>query len=238
MTERRPDSIRVMTWNIHGGIGPDGRFDLDRIAKLILRHDPDIVALQEIETRGRGPDSLQPLRMLFEARGHWHEARTISAPDGDYYGHALLSRWPMQHGRLHDLSFSDREPRFAIEAKIDSPHGPLHMVSAHLGLALSERRMQAGKLAKLAHPGGGEPGIVVGDFNDWFAFGAVRRALRAVLPQRTMLKTFPARAPIFRLDRIYVKGPARLTAAWSDREARTCSDHLPVIADIAPRASD
>jgi endonuclease/exonuclease/phosphatase family metal-dependent hydrolase len=38
-------TIRLMTWNIHGGVGPDRRFDLDRIAAVIRRHAPDILAL-------------------------------------------------------------------------------------------------------------------------------------------------------------------------------------------------
>ncbi len=42
-------AVRVMTWNIHGGMGPDGRHDLERILSLIRRADPDVLALQEIE---------------------------------------------------------------------------------------------------------------------------------------------------------------------------------------------
>jgi endonuclease/exonuclease/phosphatase family metal-dependent hydrolase len=40
--------VRVLTWNIHSGIGPDGRYDLERVVRLVQRHEPDIVALQEI----------------------------------------------------------------------------------------------------------------------------------------------------------------------------------------------
>ena len=39
--------IRVMTWNIHGALGGNPRFDLDRVVALVKRHAPDIVALQE-----------------------------------------------------------------------------------------------------------------------------------------------------------------------------------------------
>ena len=35
------NTLRVMTWNIHGGIGPDGQFSLERITKTIDRHNPD-----------------------------------------------------------------------------------------------------------------------------------------------------------------------------------------------------
>ncbi|MEI2384857.1 endonuclease/exonuclease/phosphatase family protein [Breoghania sp. JC706] len=233
MSEARKGGIvRLMTWNIHGGIGPDGQFDLERIASLIRRHDPDIVALQEIDTRGRGIDCLAPLKELHEERGHWREARTIEAPDGHYYGHAILSRWPIRDSVLHDLSFAGREPRSAIDAIVESPGGALHLISAHLGLKLAERRMQARKLATLAGNPRGLTTVALGDFNDWFTVGAVRRAMREVLPVRTMVKTFPARFPLLRLDRIYCRTPRNLVSAWTDAEARGSSDHLPVIADI------
>ena len=40
-----------MTWNIHGAFGRNPRFDLTRVVELILRADPDIVALQEVDSR-------------------------------------------------------------------------------------------------------------------------------------------------------------------------------------------
>src|SRR3546814_3370963 len=125
-----PATVRLLTWNLHAGIGPDGRFDLDRIVTLVRHHDPDIVALQEIDSRGRGDDS--PFDMLAAALGsHAAEARTITAPDG-YYGHALISRWPLPDVAVHDLSVPPPEPRSAIEATVATPYGPLHLPAVPL----------------------------------------------------------------------------------------------------------
>ncbi|MBS9477208.1 endonuclease/exonuclease/phosphatase family protein [Ancylobacter sp. VKM B-3255] len=229
-----------MTWNIHGGIGPDGRFDLDRIAALIARHRPDILALQEIDTRGRGLECLAPLQGL--GIGHFTEARTIAVPDG-HYGHALFSRWPMDGVELHDLSVRRREPRIAIEARVHTPQGPLHVVAVHVGLALLERRRQVMTLAAMArrHQLGRRrplPTLMMGDFNDWFSFGLVTRTLTRVLPERTEQRSFPAFRPTLRLDRIYCSHPGMLVEVGTDPAARACSDHLPVIADIClPPAS-
>ncbi|MCS0494887.1 endonuclease/exonuclease/phosphatase family protein [Ancylobacter sp. MQZ15Z-1] len=226
---RPPGTLRLMTWNIHGGIGPDRRFDLDRIAALVARHAPDILALQEIDTRGRGVDCLAPLRGL--SIDHFAEARTIAVPDG-HYGHALFSRWPTEEVRLHDLSVRLREPRLAIEAVLRTGRGPLHLVAVHLGLAIVERRRQAIKLAAMARHVAAMPTVMLGDFNDWFSFGEVSRAMRRVLPERTDLRTFPARRPTLRLDRVYCSRPGMLAAAFTDPQARRASDHLPIIADI------
>lgn len=230
MNGRTAALARILTWNIHSGIGPDRAYNLVRIVELIKRHDPDIVALQEVDSRGRSELDL-PLPFLKEALGeHAAEARTIVAPDG-HYGHVVISRWPLDDVKIHDLSISKREPRCAIETTIETPSGPLHLVSTHLGLGILERKRQARLLAALA-AAGAEPTVMLGDFNDWFQRGSVRRALAHVMPARTMHKTFPARWPLLMLDRIYCRPYSALTRSWTDRLARGISDHLPVFADI------
>jgi endonuclease/exonuclease/phosphatase family metal-dependent hydrolase len=77
--------------------------------------------------------------------------------------------------------------------------------------------------------------IVLGDFNDWLWVKSVRRVLAARCPVRTQLRTFPSQLPVLRLDRIYATLGGEIVKAWTDREARAYSDHLPVIADIAFR---
>ena len=225
-----PSSLRLLSWNIHGGIGPDRRYDLMRVVDLVARHDPDIVALQEVDSRGRSAESA-PLRLLSEALGeHAAEARTISAPDG-HYGHVVISRFPLNRICVHDLSFGAREPRCAISAEVETPQGSLRLVTAHLGLSIWERRAQSAMLAALARKGEGAC-VVMGDFNDWFSFGWVRRRLKGTLPARPMERTFPSVYPVLRLDRIYCGAPARILRSWSDTDARKASDHLPIIADI------
>jgi endonuclease/exonuclease/phosphatase family metal-dependent hydrolase len=226
-----PSQIRVLTWNIHGGVGPDGVYDLDRIIALVRRHEPDIVALQEVDSRGRGIGGASPFARLAASLGsHATEARTIVAPDGDY-GHLLISRWPLSATRLHDLSLSNREPRCAIETLVSTPDASLHLAAVHLGLRLSERRQQAAMLARIAGDTDGAS-VMLGDFNDWTWRGAVRRRLARELPGRTKHRTFPASCPILTLDRIYCRPLHTLVRSWVDPQARHISDHLPVIADI------
>ena len=219
-----------MTWNIHAGIGPDGRHDLARVVSLIRRHAPDIVALQEIEARAR-TGAAQSFRLLREALGgHAIEAPTVAEEDG-HYGHMLVSRWPIREAARHDLSFPGREPRRAIVATLLPPAGPLRVISAHFGLRMRERRRQAARLAALAGDGP-SPALVLGDFNEWARWGAVYRAFARVLPARTRHRTFPAHLPLFALDRIYCRPGEILERSWTDRGATKASDHLPVVAEI------
>lgn len=222
--------VRVMTWNIHGALGRNPRFDLARVVAVIQAHAPDIVALQEVDSRrpGGGPD---PFAFLASALGHVGiGAKTIVTEDG-HYGQILLSRWPVTHSEIHDISHPEREPRRVIEADIPTALGSLRVIATHLGLSLKERRSQAGRLATIIGKGDTNT-VVLGDFNDWFWVGSVRAVIARVCPGRTRFRTFPARWPLLRLDRIYCRPASLLRAAFTDQTARDISDHLPVIADI------
>lgn len=220
--------LRVLTWNIHGGIGRDGRYDLDRVLALARAQRPDVVALQELDSRGR-LQVLAPLLHLQQGLGeHSAEARTIAAPDG-HYGHAVISRYPLTEVATHDLSVAGRERRCAIEAVVATPCGEVRVLAAHLGLGFRERLRQAQQLAAIADSRRG-PMVVLGDFNDWQ--GSVRRILSPVLPAWTSYRTFPSRTPFLGLDGIYCRPVDALVRSWIDPRAAHASDHLPVLADI------
>ena len=225
-------SIRVMTWNVHGTFNLNPHFDLEGVSAIIEKWSPDVVALQEVDSRGRTDD---PFAVLADVVGeHRADARSIVTQDGDY-GQVLLSKLPFAAPpMISDVSYQEREPRRAITARIRAPMGEVTVVATHLGLSIHERHAQARAIADLVD---NPCTVVVGDFNDWFWVKTVRRALAGRCPVRTRLRTFPSRLPILRLDRIYVTEQGDILKAWTDKEARAYSDHLPVIADVAfPRA--
>jgi len=184
--------VRVMSWNIHGANGHNPRFDLDRVIGLIKRHAPDVIALQEIDSRRpRAAGAPDPFKTLQAALGtHGMDAKTITTADGEY-GQALISRWPIQNGAIHDISYKEREPRRAICCDLQLPAGSLRMITTHLGLSIGERRGQAKALLQLAGDGS-QTTVVVGDFNDWFWVGSVRKVLATRFPARSRERTFPS----------------------------------------------
>lgn len=220
-----------MTWNIHGGVGPDRRRDLRRVVDLVQCHQPHIIALQEIDSRRRTSATPDAFDFLSEELGDFTQAsRLIRAPNGDY-GHAVISCWPMAQARFHDISYKRREPRVAIETVVDTPHGQLQVVAAHLGLSFRERRFQAEQLVQIVQ-NGGDCSVLMGDLNDWIAGSAVRRILDRQFPGHSHMKTFPAYRPVLPLDRIYCRPKSMLQDSRTDHSARFASDHLPVIADL------
>ncbi|MDB5370702.1 MAG: endonuclease [Roseomonas sp.] len=219
-----------MTWNIHGGIGTDGAFNMPRVLGRIRRHAPDILAVQEVESRGRSLDHCGFALLRDHLPGHSTPAETIRAHDGAY-GHMLLSRWPIEESHLHDLSHPGREPRIAIEAVIATPEGALRVVATHLGLRRRERQYQAARLAALVTRLKG-PLVVLGDFNEWSWRGPVWRALSAQMPARTQHRTFPSRFPALKLDRIFCRPASLMGKNWRDPAGVIASDHLPIMAEL------
>ena len=221
-------TLRIMTWNVHGTFNLNPKFNLDGVCSVIRHWAPDVVALQEVDSRGRTDD---PFARLAKVVGdHSIDARSIITQDGDY-GQVLLSKWPfLEAPKIVDVSYQEREPRRAISARIQSSAGEMTVVATHLGLSIHERHAQAHALVDLVQP---KRTFVIGDFNDWFWVRSVRGVLAQTCPVRTRLRTFPSHFPLLRLDRIYFTRDGLIRSAWTDRKARSCSDHLPVIADVA-----
>lgn len=220
-------SLRVLTWNVHSCIGTDGRLDPERVREHIQAIDPDIAALQEVDSRR---DRRDGFALLGDSLGNRAEARTIRTPDGDY-GHMLLSRWPITAWRIHDISFGRREPRSMIEATIQTELGRINVLSTHLGLGRSERHAQARKIEALAEADN-RPTVVMGDFNELSGAGAIGRLLARTFLSAGRHATYPSRRPLFPLDRIWFERSLQLLRADVYRDARRASDHLPLWAEL------
>lgn len=137
-------TLRVLTWNVHSCIGTDGRLDPDRVREHVRAIDPDIAALQEVDSRRDRRDGFDLLGNCLgkDLSNHRAVVRTIRTADGDY-GHMLLSRWPISTWREHDITFGSREPRSMIEATIESDLGRINVLCLHLGLGRRERQIDA-----------------------------------------------------------------------------------------------
>jgi endonuclease/exonuclease/phosphatase family metal-dependent hydrolase len=78
------------------------------------------------------------------------------------------------------------------------------------------------------------PTLLMGDLNEWFLWGRPLRWLHAHFEATPSPRSFPARAPLLALDRIWVEPRALLQRLWvhASPAARAASDHVPVVADI------
>src|SRR3546814_16983921 len=96
-----------MSWNIHRCRGPDGVCDADRVLRVVDRVAPDVLAVQEVETRATGRDGRNILALLADAVGeHRAAAYTLVEADGRY-GQAGFSRLAMPDQATPDMSLGE-----------------------------------------------------------------------------------------------------------------------------------
>jgi endonuclease/exonuclease/phosphatase family metal-dependent hydrolase len=79
-------------------------------------------------------------------------------------------------------------------------------------------------------PPDGQPVVFLGDLNEWRPESPRLKHLRTRLPQFGAPRSFHARFPTLRLDRIFLGGPRafRHVEAVRTKLTRHASDHLPV----------
>src|SRR4030095_7388475 len=102
----KKQTVRVMSYNIHVGVGMDQKLDLERIAEVINKARPDLVALQEVDRgvrRTQGLDEIAELSRL--TKMDYAFAHNIDYQGGEY-GVAILSRFPIE--KIDHVKFEDR----------------------------------------------------------------------------------------------------------------------------------
>ena len=229
--------MRVMTYNIHSGVGTDGQHNYRRIGLLLADLCVDIALLQEMDTRPTHRSTEADIRDLCGDHFQWLlPSPTIIENDG-WYGNAILTRYPAIFCNTVDVSQVGFQPRNIQEAIIQTGEGPLHVVNTHKGLKRLERRRQIALLdqhLQQTDRTGAVPLLVAGDFNEWQLLTSTFKALNQSLMPHPVGATFPSSWPLFKLDRVWSRPKELVTRAnvIKTEQARMYSDHLPVVIDL------
>ncbi len=256
------DSLTVMTYNLHGCVGTDRRYDPRRNLSVIERVRPDILALQEVR-RDRGADL-----DIVEELGRVYPGYTVLflktlVDDRGEYGNALMSRFPLMGHIDVDLDEDDHvaaatgpsrdggsdcdevqntkkiaEARRAIFVKVDVSGLSVWVVATHLGVERWARRVQARRLVAAVHRHidvRREAALLMGDINEWRRPDTFIRHLDRLFSRHVTRRTFPSRFPLLSLDRLWMTDGFERRRVWAPRShpARTASDHLPLCATLA-----
>ena len=231
--------IRVMTYNIHVGVGMDKKLDLARIAGVINAQHPDLVGLQEVD---RGVERTQRIDEIAEiarmTKMDYAFAFNLRYQGGQY-GVAILSRLPIM-ATDHRLYKNTREAerRGFIRAEVLVHGRTLNFVTTHLDYQYEDGRVFETEqlLAALKDVKG--PLILVGDFNDVPTGGAyklVSDQFHDAWIERGLTDpgySYPADKPAKRIDYIFMRrsDAIRTKRAWI--VSTLASDHVPVVADL------
>lgn len=221
------DTIKVMTYNVHNGIGLDKVTDYARIGRLIAAESPEFVAIQEVDSatiRSKGADVLAEIA---EAAGMHHVFGPAIRFSGGKYGIGILSRKEPLSCRNIALPGTEEE-RTLLIAEFDD----CVFACTHLSLTAPDRIASvpiiAAEMAKTS-----KPFIICGDWNAKPG-DATLSALGEFLTVVTNSKapTFPANGPVSVIDYIAVGNVTPEVIATKVVPESVASDHRPVTATI------
>lgn len=243
--------VRILTYNVHRWLGTDRKIAPGRIAEVIASCEPDIVALQEVRVgRVHAGASDQAAIVAAKLGMDLHFQPTIRIL-GEQYGIAILSRHPsriIKSGRLPTLSTRPSfEKRCALWVSVEVDGHAVQVINAHLSLRSGERRTQAAALLGpdwIGHPDCNDPAILLGDFNappysrSYRLIADQMRDAQLSNPSGEPQPTFHTRAPVLRLDHVFVTRSVEVVAAAPVRNplTRVASDHFPLLAELRVRS--
>lgn len=246
--------LKLLTLNIHKGFAQfNRRFVLPELKAAVHAVHADLVFLQEAIGQHAGHALRHPgwpaqAQSDFIADTLWDSVaygRNAVYDDGDH-GNAVLSKFPIVRWDNHDISTTGSEPRGFLHCVVAVPQAEprpaleVHAICTHLGLRESHRRQQLERLRGFIDERlpADAPLIVAGDFNDWRQRAGPLLAPVGLIDVFTAAgqpvpRSFPARLPALRLDRIYVRG-VRVTAAevLSAPPWKHLSDHAALTASL------
>jgi endonuclease/exonuclease/phosphatase family metal-dependent hydrolase len=252
-TARRPATttritLHVLTMNMHMGFGfLNRRFILPELRDAMRAASADVVFLQEVHgeqhshaQKVKGWPTISQYEFLADTM--WNDfayGRNAVYPHG-HHGNALLSKYPIVRHENLDISILGTEERGLLHCVLQVPEfGEVHAVCVHLGLKEIHRQQQLALMADLVSRLPAQaPVIIAGDFNDWRLKADTALAgtgLREVFVETSgsPAKSFPARFPLLRLDRIYVRN-VRIDKprVLSNRPWSHLSDHAPLAVEV------
>jgi endonuclease/exonuclease/phosphatase family metal-dependent hydrolase len=243
--------LRVLSYNIHKGFTSGfPKLIVHKIKEAVHLVNADVVFLQEVLGEHSGhrekfenwPAKPQFEFLADEIWPHFAYGKNAIYTEG-HHGNVILSRWPIVRWENINVSTSRFEQRGLLHGVLQDPESltEVHVVCVHLSLLEGARTWQINKLCdrlKKETPDDA-PLVIAGDFNDWAE--VITPMLKKRLSTREVFvnqwgrhaRTFPAWLPLFRLDRIYVRGlQPKEVQCLTGEPWRNLSDHAALYAEL------
>lgn len=225
---RNEGELVLMSYNVRNGKGMDNKRNLNRTAAVIRAAQPDVVALQEIDSVTRRSEGNDVAAVLGRKCSMYHTFSKAIDYDGGGYGVALLSREKPVAVQRFALPGRE-EARTLLYVEFEQ----YAVVSTHLSLTAEDRMASLAVIDSVATMCT-NPIYIAGDWNATpeSAFG---RALGEKMQYLTDTKacTFPADSPDRVID--YIVAPHDQAVEVLRREVVNepmASDHRPIIAVV------
>lgn len=178
----RFDTLRVLTYNLHGLLDDQPNPDWDPVrtawlADAIENLDPDVVGFQEVLQHAGSDGSDNQIRTLADTLSRrtgsrWQVRSEVAHPSWERFdeGIAILTRHPIVRTDEYMLKARDEYPRNLISARILTPIGVIDFFTTHLAHRAEAEATREAQVSEIRqHVGerqaGEPPAVITGDFN-------------------------------------------------------------------------
>lgn len=221
--------LRILTYNVRNGLGQDNKYDYERVAAVIRAVDPDVVAVQELDSvtiRNNGVDVLSVL----SKKTHRHGVYGASiAFQGGKYGIGILSKEKPLSKRF--ISLPGREEKrglLIVEFK------DYYFACTHLSLTIEDQYEDV-KIINRICTGLNKKVFLAGDFNSTEKSDPITEVKKNWIQLSGNQSTFPSDNPIECID--FVFGLRRndqnyVVVRQKVVDESMASDHRPVFVDV------
>lgn len=224
-------NLSLMTYNIHRGIGKNGKLDLNAVADVIKASNATIIALQEVERhsiRTVFQDQIKQLSVNTDM--NYVYGKSINVLNGEY-GNGLLSKYPIEEYKVYDLP-SYSEQRTVLRAVINVEGLKVAIYNTHLGLKESERKEQLDYILQMTSADELDY-ILMGDMNtkaDKMSVLTEHMKDSALGSKKQQQSTFVEKEVQERIDYIFVS--PTMEVKDYDVVIAEASDHYPVVSEV------
>jgi endonuclease/exonuclease/phosphatase family metal-dependent hydrolase/Icc-related predicted phosphoesterase len=223
-------TVRIMSYNIHHGQGMDDKMDIERIGRLIIDVQPEVIGLQEVDSMVNRSGNIDILQLLSAQTGMYATFGYSILHDGGKYGNGILTREkPLS---VHKIALPGAsEARTALIVELNK----YVVINTHLSLDEAERIESANIITAWAKRYE-KPVFLLGDLNatpDSPPLEILKKEWQILSNPKQ--PTHPSLNPAKTID--YVLGYVTNGQTYAKHNAQVideqlASDHRPLFVDI------
>lgn len=228
--EREYKTVRFMSYNVRHcqGLNNNYKVDVQLSASVIKEHNPDVIALQELDSMCTRSNKAYQINGLsrFSGMKYAYFAKAIPLQGGGY-GVGIMSKTPALS--IKKVPLPGTEARVLLIAEFED----FVYACTHFDLD-DEMRAKSVEIVTKEMTGWKKPFLIAGDWNDTPTSSFIKSLSQYLTLFNTKLFTFPADKPTSCIDYIatykkrYAVECEKFFVGSNDHE----SDHRPIIADV------
>lgn len=222
--------VKMMSYNVRNARGMDDVRDAERTAAVIRNLNPEVVAIQELDSMTERSGRTYVLGELAGLTGMTPTFAPAIDYDGGKYGIGILSREKPISVARYRLPGREEE-RAMVVAEFDD----YYFGCTHLSLTADDSYESAKMICDIAR-GARKPFFLAGDFNSYPGsptLTELEKLFRVISSKDEF--TFPADTPKETIDYIIVYVPAGYAVSESGYrvvDEPAASDHRPIVTEV------